>query len=220
MDNFNDVSYFKVPNDEECILNAVAVGKLIDESASTVRLWGDMYEEFLYIKKINGRLTYTQASVLQFKFIKELIREKKFTHKQIYDHISKLGFSYAKYDGGIVNPEDPLGFQALSASLSLETQKVLKQFLYDFVKYQDNFKDSLRQELKEDLSISVEEIVSNKLDDKFEDFKTYIDQKELNFKEHDAKIIDTLRTGMRDAELKNENESKKGFWSRIFNKNK
>ena len=227
MDIYSDVSYSATPKDEECILNAVALGKLIGENPSTIRLWGDMYEEFLYIKKINGRMVYTEASVNQFRFIKDLIRDKKFTHKQIYDHISKTGFQYQKYDSGLINPEDPLGYEALASQIMIKNQDMMKQFLMEFVKYQEQFKEEIKSDIKSEVAITVDDRMENNLNDFKEElkedlkqeFQSYIDQREMDYKNRDTQMIDSLKKHLEDSQRKfEENNSKKSFWSRIFNK--
>ena len=71
--NFYDVPYHIIPNDEECVINASQIGKRIGEAPSTIRTWANQYEEYLYIKKVNGRFVYTEKSVIQFEFIKKLV---------------------------------------------------------------------------------------------------------------------------------------------------
>lgn len=212
--NYNDVSYKSVPEDDECVLNAVQVGKIIGEPASTIRVWADLHGEFLYIKKINGRFVYTQASISQFQFIQTLVREKGFTHDLVREQLRKHGFEYAKYSGGIVNPEDPLGFEALATQIMLKNQEQLKQFMIMFMESQKNFKDELKSEIKEEVAIAVDEHMDNKLDE----FKTYLDQRELEQKQRDIEMIDSLKTHMEDTKKKIEEEQSRGFWSKMFKK--
>lgn len=231
MDIFNDVDFTSVPKDEECILNAVAISKLTGIKASTIRLWGNMYEEFLYIKKINGRTVYTKASVNQFIFINDLIKEKKFTHKQVQEHLSKRGFEYAKYDSDLINPEDPLGFEALASQLMIKNQDMMKQFLMEFVKYQEDFKEELKSDIKSEVAVTVDDRMESNLnefkdgfkeelkEDLKQEFQAYIDQRELDYKNRDNEMIDLLKKHMEDSQRKfEENNVKKSFWSRIFNK--
>ncbi|NFT08132.1 MerR family transcriptional regulator [Clostridium botulinum] len=154
---YTDVSYFHVPEDSECVLNAVQLSKLIDEPDTTVRSWADKHQQFLYIKKINNRFVYTQASVNQFKFIKDLCRNKNFTHKQISEHIKQHGFKYQSYDSGLVNPEDPLGFQALSSALALENKKQLQEFLSSFIEYHQQENNKLVESIKSEISLTVQD---------------------------------------------------------------
>ena len=45
--NFDDVSYVGVPDDSECIKNAVQIGKELDIPPHVIRSWADEFEEFL-----------------------------------------------------------------------------------------------------------------------------------------------------------------------------
>lgn len=161
--SFSDTSYFQVPEDNECILNAVQLGKLIDEPATTIRSWADKHDKYLYIKKVNDRFVYTQASVEQFKFIKDLCRNKNFTHKQITDHIKQHGFEYSKYDSGLVDIKDPLGYQALASALALENQKQLKEFLTNFIQYQEQNNEELVKSVRIEVSQTVQDQIEESM---------------------------------------------------------
>jgi len=218
-EKYNDVSYSSVPNDDECVLNAVQISKMVGEPASTVRLWADMYEKFLCVKRINGRMVYTQKSVNEFKFIQMLIRDKKFKHEQVYEQLSKRGFEYSKYDGGLINLDDPLGFEALASQLAIKNGEQLKEFLMRFMEYQENFKKELKEELKNEVAVSVDEHLEDKLNEFKSEMQIFIDQRELEYKKQDEERISMLKTHMEDTKKKNEvDNSKKGIWSRIFNK--
>lgn len=213
-ENYNDVSYSSVPNDDECVLNAVQISKMVGEPAHTIRLWADMYENFLCVKRINGRMVYTQKSVNEFKFIQTLIRDKKFTHEQIFEQLSKRGFEYSKYDGGLINLDDPLGFEALASQIMLKNQEQLKEFLMNFVEYQEDFKKELKEDIKTEVAVAIDEHMDVKLDE----LKSYIDKRELEYKIQDQERMDMLRRSMEENKKNTELNSKKSIWSRIFNK--
>lgn len=220
---YNDVNYSNLPSDDECILNAVQISKLVGEPASTIRTWAERHQNNLYIKKINGRFVYTNASVEQFRFIKSLCREKKMTHDQIEEHLNKKGFQYQKYDGGLINPEDPLGYEALASQIMIKNQDMMKQFLVEFVKYQEQFKEEIKSDIKSEVAITVDDRMESNLnsfkEDLKEEFKSYIDQREFDYKNRDNEIIDSLKKHMEESQRKfEENNAKKSFWSRIFNK--
>lgn len=214
-ENYNDVSYSSVPDDDECVLNAVQISKMVGEPASTIRLWADMYENFLCVKRINSRMVYTQKSVNEFKFIQMLIRDKKFKHEQVHEQLSKRGFEYSKYDGGLINLDDPLGFEALASQIMLKNQEQLKEFLMKFVEYQEDFKKELKEDIRTEVAVAIDEHMDAKLDE----LKSYIDKRELEYKAQDQERMDMLRRSMEDTKKKNEElNSKKSIWSRIFNK--
>jgi vacuolar-type H+-ATPase subunit I/STV1 len=163
MDVYNDVSYIAVPRDEECVLNAVQIGKLIDEPPTTIRDWANNYANHLYIKKINGRFTYTEASVDQFKIIKILVRDKGFSHKQIKEHIERCGFKYSKNDSGLISPENQLPFQAVAESLALENKKQFENFLIQFVQKQQETQNEFFERMKIENAITIQETIESEL---------------------------------------------------------
>ena len=162
--NFNDVNYKTMPEDEECVVNAVQIARRLGEQPHTIRTWAEYYEDCLYIKKINGRLVYTEASVGQFEFVQKLRREKGFSHAQIREHIDKHGFEYTKFDSGLVNNEDPLGFQALAVALSMENNKQLQLFLGEFMQLQEESNQKLISNIKEEVAMTVQDIVEIELE--------------------------------------------------------
>ena len=212
--NYNDVSYTQIPNDDECIVNAVQIAKRIGETPSTIRTWAGLYEEYLYIKKINGRFCYTEASVEQFQFIKELVKNKGMSHKQVEDIIKKQGFQYAKYDGGLISLEDPLGFQALASAIAIENKKQLEEFLFNFMQYQKQENDKLKKELMDEVSISIDEILEDKLREQKNEIQGMFDVAEVNNRDRDLDMIDKLHYKL--EEKRKEELDNRGFWSRLF----
>lgn len=213
--SFTDVNFHNVPKDNECIINAVQLGKRIDEPPSTIRTWAESYEDYLYIKKINGRFVYTEASVDQFRFIKEMHRNKGMSHKQIADIISKHGFQYGDFNSGLVDPKDPLGYQALASAIAVENQKQLAEFLSRFVQYQEENNKLVIEKIKNEVALTVDEIV----DDKFNEFKEEFIKEQQEEREATFKTMDMVSNlNAKLEERKEEYNNKKGFLSRLLGK--
>ena len=213
--SFTDVNFHNVPEDNECIINAVQLGKRIDEPPSTIRTWAESYEDYLYIKKINGRFVYTEASVDQFRFIKEMHRNKGMSHKQIADIISKHGFQYGDFNSGLVDPKDPLGYQALASAIAVENQKQLAEFLSRFVQYQEENNKLVIEKIKNEVALTVDEIV----DDKFNEFKEEFIKEQQEEREATFKTMDMVSNlNAKLEERKEESNNKKGFLSRLLGK--
>lgn len=213
--SFTDVNFHNVPEDNECIINAVQLGKRIDEPPSTIRTWAESYEDYLYIKKINGRFVYTEASVDQFRFIKEMHRNKGMSHKQIADIISKHGFQYGDFNSGLVDPKDPLGYQALASAIAVENQKQLAEFLSRFVQYQEENNELVIEKIKNEVALTVDEIV----DDKFNEFKEEFIKEQQKEREATFKTMDMVSNlNAKLEERKEEYNNKKGFLSRLLGK--
>lgn len=213
--SFTDVNFHNVPEDNECIINAVQLGKRIDEPPSTIRTWAESYEDYLYIKKINGRFVYTEASVDQFRFIKEMHRNKGMSHKQIADIISKHGFQYGDFNSGLVDPKDPLGYQALASAIAVENQKQLAEFLSRFVQYQEENNKLVIEKIKNEVALTVDEIV----DDKFNEFKEEFIKEQQEEREATFKTMDMVSNlNAKLEERKEEYNNKKGFLSILLGK--
>ena len=136
--DFYDVPYHIIPNDEECVINASQIGKRIGEAPSTIRTWANQYEEYLYIKKVNGRFVYTEKSVIQFEFIKKL-RDKGFPHVTIEEIIRNNGFD-CDIDSQTIKSGNPIELQALATGLSLENKKQFEQFMVLMMEQQEKTK--------------------------------------------------------------------------------
>lgn len=209
--NYTDVNYKSIPEDNECVINAVQLGKRIEEPPSTIRTWAETYQDHLYIKKVNGRFVYTEASVEQFLFIKDMCRNKRLQHKQILALVDKHGFKYGAFDAGLVNPEDPLGYQALASALSVETQKQLSIFLNSFMQYQHENNTRIIENIKNEVSITVDEVVTERLNEFKDDY----------IKQQEEEKMATIKTMEMVSELNSrmeerKKEEEKRFWKRLF----
>lgn len=189
MDNIIQVDYVDV--DKITYYTAVQVAEEIDEPVSTVRGWsGKDFVEELNIKKINSRKCYTKEDIKRLKFIKEL-RKNNMSINQIKIHIGKNGFKYADYDSGLVNPKDPLGFQALASALSVEVDSKLNIFMD---KLAQQVGEMNKQQL-ERISEGLNEVMIDTLDEKMNEFKTEL--------EENAKYINTQVAITIDGKLEN-----------------
>lgn len=224
MDIYNDTTYNSVPDDNECVVNAVQIGKRIEEPPHTIRMWAEEYEDYLYIKKINGRFTYTEASVSQFEFIKRLRREKDFGHAQIKEQIRIHGFNYNNFDGGLITEEG-----AVAIGLSMENKRQMKEFLQAFMEMQNANNDLFIENLKNELSITVQESVeielkkqsvelNNTIKEELSDTVSNIENKFSSLEEKiedkdgkSQKLIDMMTSG--NYEIR-----KKGMFNRLFRK--
>ena len=209
--NFNDVNYKNMPTDDECVVNAVQIARRLGEQPHTIRMWAESYEDCLYVKKINGRLVYTEASVSQFEFIQKLIRKNKFTHAQIREHIDKHGFEYTKFDSGLVTPEDPLGFQALAVALSMENNKQLQLFLGEFMQLQEENNQKLISSIKEEVAMTVQDIVEIELENHYKAI-----EEELKVTRETNEKMDKLIKLTEERKEDSDSNNKKGLFSKWF----
>lgn len=128
-DKYTDVSFMHVPDDEDCTISGAEIARRIGlKEPQTLYEWAKAFSSFLSIKKVNGRWKFSQKSLEEFAFIKEL-RDKNWTWKQIREHLNKRGFSFAEYDSGLINPNDPMGYEALAIQISMKNELMLQNFL-------------------------------------------------------------------------------------------
>jgi DNA-binding transcriptional MerR regulator len=220
---FDDVSYIRVPEDNECIVNAVQIGKQLDLPPHIIRSWGDEFEEFLYIKKINGRMTYTQKSVEQFEWIK-LMRDKGYGIKHIREQLKLVGFTNKDDALGIINPNDVNLMESIKTEIGIELKNQLNMFLNEFITKQElnnvnlvsDIKTELEQTVQEHLESSMKEI-NNKLESQIEDNKKLSHQlkefkEELAITKETNETLNILRANMEERKkIKEEKNEKKGF---------
>lgn len=223
--NFIDVPYTDLKDD--IYYTAVQVAEILNEPVTTIRGWGkdEAFGDLLELKKENGRRKYTKRDIDNLKFIKELI-DKKYSYAQIREIISKKGFNFGEYDAGLINPNDPLGFEALSIKLAqkqdekLEIFKndlinTLKQFIEVYGTAQDTklniafdeFNESLDFKLEkheDNIHRALDEIKNSAINNNNEflqELNKNIDSNFLNKKTLDEELnskIDSLNSGIKD----------------------
>lgn len=165
--DYNDVSFKSVPTDEECIVNAVQIGKIINEPPHTIRSWASEFEDYLYIKKMNGRFLYTQKSIEQFEFIKTLRREKNFSIEQIRQQLKLTG--YNSEETGLVT-NDINFIESVSTDVAIKLKNELGGFITELFntqnesiqKYITSIKTEVEETVQEQLEVS-EKKLQNKI---------------------------------------------------------
>ncbi|WP_252224987.1 MULTISPECIES: MerR family transcriptional regulator [unclassified Clostridium] len=163
MDKYTDVNYKEIPKDEECYVTAVKIGEILDLPASTIRKWAEYHEDNLYIKKTKGRFSYTEKSIGQFKDIKEMKFGRNMTHEQIKIHMGKRGKNLGNYDGGLINPEDPFGYDVLATKISRKNEQMLKDFLNTFMQYQQQENSKFIDCIRDEVSLTTQEQVKESM---------------------------------------------------------
>ena len=228
MDNYNDVGYINVPEDDECLITAVHISKIINEPPHTIRSWADEFENFLYIKKINGRFSYTNKSIEQFEFIKKLRREKNFSIKQIKDQLRIKGFHYEDNENGLINTDDVNLMESIKIDIGLEVKNQLNNFLNLFMESQkqnndilvDSIKTEVEHTVQDQLEISMS-VIEKELQEQKEGNQNLSKQlsdiqQELSVTHELNSKMDNLKTLMEIR--KQESEQPKSLFSKFFHK--
>lgn len=238
--NFDDVSYVGVPEDNECIVNAVQIGKQLDLPPHMIRSWGDEFEEFLYIKKINGRMTYTQKSVEQFEWIKAM-REKGYGLSHIRDQLRTKGFTYEDKSLGLINPNDINLMESIKTDVGIEVKNQLKDFLSDFKILQEQIELQREEKRKAELELVIDEQnqisednIKNHINERISyqntEFNNKLNSIEEKLEERDINLVENLRETLKDekikaleselAELKLQQSQSKGLFGWLHHKKK
>ena len=226
MDKYNDVEFKPIPNDEECVVNAVQIGKRIDEPPHTIRTWADDFQEFLYIKKVNGRWQYTETSVKPFEIIKKLRRETNFSISQIKELIKRNGFANT---GNDLSNKDTFDMEYITSILTQSNQQMMQKVIQLMVAQQQEFAHELLKQIDERTSISIQENIEscmsdfknelnsklNNISDNIAVTQDKIDKKELD----SAKIVSDMRNLLTEHKQQIENnQQKKSLFTRLFHK--
>lgn len=198
--DYSDVSFKPIPTDEECVVNAVQIGKMIDEPPHTIRSWANEFEDYLYIKKMNGRFLYTQKSVEQFEFIKTLRREKNFSIEQIRQQLKLTGYNYNPKENGLINPNDVNFIESISADISIKIKNELGNFLAEMFAKQND----LTKEYISNIQTNIEQTVQDQLENSEKKLNDSFNEKITNQTE---KIQENIKTNNQEL-LKEINEQK------------
>lgn len=223
-------------NGEPLYYSPTQVADILGVNYSKVIYYSKYFSDLLDIELSNRNRRYKKSDIEKLKFLLELAQDG-LTLKQIKEYCAEKVPENITKDVAISN--NPLQIQVLVKAMSEELDILIENKLSRYLRENKDIMEESIEFMQEQVALTMEEkieeldkIVNDKLKNEIikemqdvvtksnQEVKSYLDKKELDFKSHDEKIIDMLRSGMRDAELKNENESKKGFWSRIFNKNK
>jgi DNA-binding transcriptional MerR regulator len=214
---------------EPLFYTTTQVASLIMVEPSTVRYWTKRFENLLNIEISNRNKQYKKSDIEKLKFIKKLAYEDNLTLQQIEDYCSTKGFDINNIEKGIIDASNPLAIQTFISAVTVEMEKKLNEFAISLLeKVEDTHKSYLNKQqdlndkLHEDIVTTVDEVVSEKLDSKFDEkldkLQSYIDQRELQAKERDQEIIDTLKQSMEERKRINEQleqEKSKSWWDKI-----
>ena len=210
MENSNsiDVSYTELKDD--IYYTAVQVAEILNEPVTTIRGWAkdESFGDLLELKRENGRRKYTKKDIENLKFIKELI-DKKYSYSQIREIISKRGFSFGEYDSGLINPNDPLGFEALAIKITQkqdEKLKLMQKHILDILK---EFMEVYAEAQNEKLNFALDdfnESLDLKLEKQEKSIKKIINEIELDQQNRDKEFLDKLNSDL-DNKILNKNES-------------
>lgn len=213
MDEFNvqnvqDVDYEeasdKVIRGQALYYSTNQVAKVLGISDSKVRYYTMVFADILNIEFHNKQRRFTQTDINKLKFLVEL-KNEGMTIKQIQEYCQEVDFE----KGGevTIKENNPLSIQTLAKALLEQQQIALNEF-----------REDLRNDLRREVAITVDDSLSAFKDELKKDFQAVVDQRELDFKQRDSEILDNFRKHMEDVQRVYQDNNKKGFWNRLFKK--
>ncbi|MEX0084145.1 helix-turn-helix domain-containing protein [Clostridium butyricum] len=198
------------------------VANILNQSDSKIRYYTNVFDEILNIEISNKQRRYTEADIDKMRFLIEL-KDEGMTIKQIQEYCQQVDFENSKEIQ--IKENNPLSIQSLAKALLEEQSKLMLEMKNELIKcHMDMIEDlnnrlDIRDDrLKEDISITVDNVLSDKLDNfnsninsKFESI-----EKELSATKQMNEKIDHLREAMKERKEENEEIKNKSFWSKLF----
>ena len=191
--------------DDLVYYTATQVAEMVGEPVTTIYSWvkDDCFGDLLNLNKVNGRRVFTKQDIENIKYISEL-RSKNYSIQQTRDYISKQGFKFGEYDSGLVDPKDPLGFEALAIKLAQKQNEELQEFKNSLVTEMGKFMYTIMQEQKNYLQ-GVSDELAMSLESKIEKMEKLTTNMIDNSKKNLEDISVTIDKNI-DSQLKNQIE--------------
>lgn len=229
-DNIQDVDYEEIKEkDTDKVIRGKAlyystsqVANLLGIPDSKVRYYSVAFDDILHIEVSNKQRRYTEKDIDKMKFLVEL-KNEGMTIKQIQEYCQEVDF---ESENGIqVKESNPLSIKTLAKALLEEQSKQLNLFkeeMKEFVSNKldeqilniKNNNDLLKESLLEEVSLTIDNIIDEKLSEN-------LDKQEQRIIKHEAEVSRILRESMNEKKIlsqEQENQKKKGFFDRLFNR--
>lgn len=197
MDNnefVHDVDYEEVSNSEEKNIRGKVlyystnqVATLLGEKDSKIRYYTKFFEDILNIETSNIQKQYTEEDIEKLKYIIEL-KNEGMTLKQIKEFCQEVDFKKGEV---AVKESNPLSIKALAQALMEEQTKQIELMKVDilnelktFIQEQSTNQEIALDKIKEDICVSVDDSVSEKLNQTIDELKesfriSYVSKEEI-----------------------------------------
>jgi DNA-binding transcriptional MerR regulator len=189
------------------------VANILDIADSKVRYYTKEFDSLFDEGDItisNTQRRYTQKSIDKLKYFIEL-KNDGLTIKQIKEYCEEVEWDEDR--GIVVKESTPLHVQMIATALMEEQSKHLTALKENFtnqmlqmMKFQAEQNEKLKTQLKEELALTVDEVISEKLNEHL----SKIDA-ELSVTKDTNEKIDKLRESMEHRKEESEKEQKKGI---------
>jgi DNA-binding transcriptional MerR regulator len=234
-DNIQDTDFEEVTDEQKTIrgkrlyLSTSQVATLLGEPDSKIRYYSNVFDDILKIEISNKQRRYTDQDIDKLRFIIDL-KSQGMTIKQILQYCDEVSFEEGT--GITIKESNPLSIQAMATELMEEQHKQMLEFKGEIINLiseqlenQTNIikanNEILKENIIEQVAITVDDVISEKLNTSLSEFKGYIDKKELEAKNRDKELTDNLNKILENKkkhyEEKQEIKKHKGFLSNITN---
>lgn len=197
------------------------VAELLEENPSTIRFWAECFKDFLNIELSGRNRKFKEVDIEKLRYIKKLLREDNLTINQVKQYCSEEDMSIIESK---MKQSEPIMIQSIASAITMEVATYMDEFkeslgkqvlqeIQDGLIQQQNSLESFQSDLKEHIAITIaEEVKSN-----VESIKGYIDEKELQARQRDIDMLETLKKNMEEQKKLNEQKSR-GFFGKLFGK--
>lgn len=196
------------------------VSHILGEVESKIRYYTKEFDGILNIEISNKQRRYVEQDIEKLRFIIGL-KNDGMTIKQIKEYCEEIDFN--EENGITIKEDNPLHIQAVAKALMEEQSKqmeLFKQQIIDLmnenIKQQVSAYKIMNDELLKEVSITVDDVISDKLDDFKQGMITEIESgfmKELEATREMNEKLDSMREIM---ESRSDRNKKKGLFGRIF----
>ncbi len=185
------------------------VAIMLDITDSAVRYYCTKFKDMLNLEMSGSHRKFKDSDIEKLRYIKKLLKEDGLSVSQVQEYGSEKDISVIEDK---ISKQDPLALQSLATALTLEMSSQLEDFKLIMSKELESHKNML----KEMVTTTVDEVVTEKIDIKLNEFKSFLDAKELEAKNRDLEMIDLMKNNMEKRKEANLKEKKSGFLSKIF----
>lgn len=195
--DIKDVEFEEVSDDtakEKAIRGSVLyystsqVASVLGETDSKIRYYTKVFNDILHIEVSNKQRQYTQEDIDKLRFIIDL-KNEGLTIKQIQEYCQEVDFKKGEVT---VRESNPLSIQTLAKALMEEQTKQIESLkielfeqIKEFVVNQNLEQSKALESIKEDICVTVDEVVGEKIETSLNELKetfkaSYVTKEEID----------------------------------------
>lgn len=225
MNNYYDTDYEEVgnsPQPPQLYYSIGEVAKEVGEETSTIRHWSNKYWDFLDVEYCNTHRRYSRLDIEKLKLIKKCCKDKKMTHNQIINTLKETNFDITITEKHFSDMQNPLDIQVLASAICVEIENrflMLEENIINKVNLELNKRiekeSTILKDIKAELSATVDEVVSEKLEEVKEEYK--ITNESLKVMNDQLEEIKTAYVSMEEVKKISYKDPKDGKLSKFWN---